>query len=238
MNDLDATEYCFLWIDHWATCMPRSEWAGWAQALVSTIAVVVAAIVVVWQIFVQRRLDDDDEYLEWSIAVDEIGQWIARAAMILRSNFVKSHSLNTVSDMDFDDLEACLEVLEQKIDLRPIGEIDIMFRLVKARRAYSKAVKLLQQWEGRELRSDSFVEGCQLAYFEVEKSIGELEYCASYLDARKVLYKEKKENERWRIGGTRKNTSPTGGRYSRPEDHRPPKDGKKLPRTNHASDPR
>lgn len=26
-------EFCLLWIDHWTTCMTKSEWSGWAQAL-------------------------------------------------------------------------------------------------------------------------------------------------------------------------------------------------------------
>ncbi|MEQ6309895.1 hypothetical protein ABN448_21950 [Delftia acidovorans] len=28
-----AQEYCFLWLSHWSTCMTKSEWSGWAQAI-------------------------------------------------------------------------------------------------------------------------------------------------------------------------------------------------------------
>ncbi len=28
-----AQEYCFLWISHWSTCMTKSEWSGWMQAI-------------------------------------------------------------------------------------------------------------------------------------------------------------------------------------------------------------
>jgi hypothetical protein len=35
-------EYCFLWIDHWTTCMSKSEWSGWAQAIGSLIGLAIA----------------------------------------------------------------------------------------------------------------------------------------------------------------------------------------------------
>lgn len=38
------TEYCFLWIDWWATCMNKSEWASWAQVVGVLVATLVALI--------------------------------------------------------------------------------------------------------------------------------------------------------------------------------------------------
>lgn len=32
-------EYCFLWIDHWSTCMTKSEWSGWMQAIGAVAAI-------------------------------------------------------------------------------------------------------------------------------------------------------------------------------------------------------
>lgn len=31
-------EYCFLWIDWWATCMTKAEWSGWMQAIGAVVA--------------------------------------------------------------------------------------------------------------------------------------------------------------------------------------------------------
>ena len=42
---MDSNEYCFLWIDWWATCLNKNEWASWVMA-VGTILAVVAAIYV------------------------------------------------------------------------------------------------------------------------------------------------------------------------------------------------
>lgn len=39
----EPIEYCFLWINWWATCLTKAEWAGWAQAL-GTIAAVGVAV--------------------------------------------------------------------------------------------------------------------------------------------------------------------------------------------------
>jgi len=38
-------EYCLLWINHWATCMSKSEWSGWAQVVGATLAVLAAVLV-------------------------------------------------------------------------------------------------------------------------------------------------------------------------------------------------
>lgn len=37
-----AQEYCFFWIDWWATCMTKAEWSGWMQAIGAAIALIVA----------------------------------------------------------------------------------------------------------------------------------------------------------------------------------------------------
>jgi hypothetical protein len=36
-------EYCLLWIDHWTTCLQKSEWASWIQAL-GAIAAIIGAV--------------------------------------------------------------------------------------------------------------------------------------------------------------------------------------------------
>lgn len=35
---MPGDEYCFLWVDWWATCMNKSEWSGWIQAYAVVIA--------------------------------------------------------------------------------------------------------------------------------------------------------------------------------------------------------
>ncbi len=44
-----ASEICLLWIDFWATCMTKSEWAAWMQAIGSLIAIGVAVAIPYWQ---------------------------------------------------------------------------------------------------------------------------------------------------------------------------------------------
>lgn len=50
--DSKTTEWCFLWQ---APCLPSSEWASWAQAIFSAVAVLAAIGVVWWQHYVARR---------------------------------------------------------------------------------------------------------------------------------------------------------------------------------------
>lgn len=47
-----AQEYCFLWIDWWATCMTKAEWSGWMQAAGAMLALTIAIGVPWWD---QRR---------------------------------------------------------------------------------------------------------------------------------------------------------------------------------------
>lgn len=42
-------DFCFLWIDHWSTCMTKSEWSGWAQAFGAVLAIMGAIAVAWWQ---------------------------------------------------------------------------------------------------------------------------------------------------------------------------------------------
>lgn len=49
-------QYCLLWIDWWATCLSKDEWASWVQAI-GTLAAVFAAVGLAWWEFRERRLD-------------------------------------------------------------------------------------------------------------------------------------------------------------------------------------
>lgn len=51
------TEYCFLAVDHWSTCMSKAEWSGWMQAIFS-VAAICAAIGIAWW---QRRSEHRHE---------------------------------------------------------------------------------------------------------------------------------------------------------------------------------
>lgn len=46
-------DFCFLAIHHWSTCMQKSEWANWVQAVGSVVAILAAGILV----FVQDRMN-------------------------------------------------------------------------------------------------------------------------------------------------------------------------------------
>lgn len=42
---MQPPEFCFLWINHWSTCMAKSEWASWLQAVFSVIAIAAATAI-------------------------------------------------------------------------------------------------------------------------------------------------------------------------------------------------
>jgi len=53
-----AQEYCFLWINHWSTCMTKGEWSGWMQAVGSVIALAVALSIP----YLQKRIERRDNF--------------------------------------------------------------------------------------------------------------------------------------------------------------------------------
>lgn len=50
-------EYCFLWIDWWATCMTKTEWSGWMQAIGALLAIAVAFAIANWQQIQSHKSD-------------------------------------------------------------------------------------------------------------------------------------------------------------------------------------
>ena len=50
-----APEYCVLAVQWWPICMNKSEWAAWAQAVFSVLAIVAAIGVAWWQRHAERR---------------------------------------------------------------------------------------------------------------------------------------------------------------------------------------
>lgn len=77
-------EYCLLWIDHWSTCMQKSEWSGWAQAIVSTIAVVAAAAGIWWQIKHQSKLQREQVTKGEVLLLKIVGQFVFEVRAKLR----------------------------------------------------------------------------------------------------------------------------------------------------------
>lgn len=52
-------EYCLFHVQTW--CLPSSEWASWAQAFVSAMAVVIGALAIWWQVNRQQKLEVNRE---------------------------------------------------------------------------------------------------------------------------------------------------------------------------------
>lgn len=52
---IKSDEYCFLWIDWWATCLTKSEWASWAQVIGVFVAIISSCVVMLWQLNIQEK---------------------------------------------------------------------------------------------------------------------------------------------------------------------------------------
>ncbi|CAN7340208.1 hypothetical protein LJR074_001932 [Acidovorax sp. LjRoot74] len=82
-------EYCFLWIDWWATCMSKAEWSGWMQAVFSVVAILASALIVRYQMRHQ-------ELMVKRSAISRIRTFIA---------FLSSYADRFVNVQDFNEIE-------------------------------------------------------------------------------------------------------------------------------------
>ncbi len=84
-------EYCLLWIDHWSTCLTKGEWASWAQAVFSVLAIGASVGIVLWQHHRDRR-EQARRVAEADLrVVDDVSQclthllkWVASAEALQR----------------------------------------------------------------------------------------------------------------------------------------------------------
>ena len=86
-------EYCFLWIDHWSTCMSKAEWSGWMQA----IGAVLALFIAIWISGHQRRVDKRNAVLQARITAKGVVLCVQAMAYGLQSGvrgLVRTSSIN------------------------------------------------------------------------------------------------------------------------------------------------
>ncbi len=69
-----ATEICFLYIDHWLTRLTKSEWASWFQAIFSVVAILASAGAVYWQVTRQRREREQEAVQAKAQAIKDIAE--------------------------------------------------------------------------------------------------------------------------------------------------------------------
>lgn len=82
-------EYCFLWIDWSATCMTKSEWSGWMQAVFSVVAILFSGYMVRYELNHQQLMVKKS-------AVSRIRTFIA---------FLSSYADRFVGISEFSELE-------------------------------------------------------------------------------------------------------------------------------------
>ncbi len=75
-----SQSFCRLWIDHWSTCLEKSEWASWAQAVGTVAAMPVSPVLVYWQVHKQHRLHR--EHLEAIARREEIEEIVGYTTVI------------------------------------------------------------------------------------------------------------------------------------------------------------
>jgi hypothetical protein len=56
MDQSPPREYCLLWIQHWALCMTKSEWASWIQGIGTLLAIAASGLAIWWQVKKQTSL--------------------------------------------------------------------------------------------------------------------------------------------------------------------------------------
>lgn len=47
--EAQPVEYCLFFVNHWTTCMQKTEWASWVQAIGAILAILAAVCLVAWE---------------------------------------------------------------------------------------------------------------------------------------------------------------------------------------------
>jgi hypothetical protein len=76
--------YCLFFVDSWQTCMPKSEWAGWVQAIGSIAALVIAICIMRSQHRSAQRLEADRRLRNRLDQVDGVNALLLRVRSFLR----------------------------------------------------------------------------------------------------------------------------------------------------------
>lgn len=95
MTPNPAQEYCLFFLNQWPTCMTKSEWSGWAQAVFSVLAIIAAILIARAQHNADKRQREADEMkaaitFGWSI--------IHLIQPFLKSIFALTQSLEKAED--------------------------------------------------------------------------------------------------------------------------------------------
>lgn len=113
-------EYCFLWIDWWATCMTKAEWSGWMQAVFSVIAIVSAALLALWQFHAARSAENDARQRQdlendaTALQVCERISRLARATQRIFEGEIKNEVWFARFETRWENLIACVDALIAK----------------------------------------------------------------------------------------------------------------------------
>ncbi|MGF6211820.1 hypothetical protein [Comamonas sp. 4034] len=81
-NARPAQEYCLLWgdlqINSWWSCMTKSEWSGWMQAIFGALAILSSALLAIWIANRERRIAGKDAL---SLSVQHANSMVAFVRM-------------------------------------------------------------------------------------------------------------------------------------------------------------
>lgn len=160
MTTLQPPDYCLLFVDSWATCMQKSEWASWAQAFFSVLGIVTAVWVVHRQHSLERKRGAQDQ-----AARDERLLLVAMHCIETAQRLV----LNVGQKRQGPGLETAAErrrqlgellALKVQVDSLPLIELPTATSITYV----SRLSIVIQQAEGliRSTSTDAQIDGAQL----------------------------------------------------------------------------
>lgn len=144
-------EFCLAFVDTWATCMTKSEWSGWAQAVFSVLAILAAVTIAEVQHWRQRKADSKRHWEERLVigracflAAEEAGSTIDYIARQLRAHKGQRYRLRMER---VSDLLATFQTLLSK-NVPP----ELLRDLMTVQRELSYTLMALQQlWYAHEV---------------------------------------------------------------------------------------
>lgn len=164
-----APEYCFLWINHWATCMTKSEWSGWMQAVFSVAAIAASAVLLLAQFRLHRMTARDDLLRSRQESALGLAQTLEEASGRIRRALGLFNSGRTLDPDDFEELVVACDVVRSLNDsTAPTVNLRVVWRhaqstLTRAEVAITKLHLFFEEGEFTDIDMQTLIAQRRLA---------------------------------------------------------------------------
>lgn len=133
-------EFCFLWIEHWSTCMAKEHWAAWVQAIFSVVAIAAAVALSYWQWSRDRTRETAREREAARLQMGNVIVLVSKAYTMMlsipRPGTELTKAISYFEKLRIDDFDRLSELLAS-IGFRDVPDSGALIHLLDLRKTFN-----------------------------------------------------------------------------------------------------